>query len=109
MHLHVPVATYYQMGVCSAATLAISWRLNKRQAAHQKKAAQHLHSRCQTVLSSCATSISTDEHILQQQHVLTPRHAQAVEARLEHKLLIATAIELLKMYTDKISTGAAVE
>ena len=97
------------MHVCSAAASTVTWRLGKRQAAHQKEAAQHLHTCCQTMLSSYATCISTDEQLLQKQHSLTPRHAQAIRARLEQKLLIAAAIELLKIYIDRIASGAAVE
>ena len=105
----MPVTAYDQTHVCSAAALARSWRLNKRQAAHQKKAARHLYNQCQTVLSSYATYITTDEQLLQHQNPLTPRHVQAVRARLEHKLLIATAVELLKVYIDTTSSGAVVE
>ena len=41
------------------------------------------------------------------QQALTNRHAQAVRARLEHKLLIAAAIELLETYITAISAARA--
>ena len=78
--------------------------LDSRQAEHQKHSAQHLQIQCQALLSSHATSISTDEKLLQTLQSLTPRHAQAVRARVEHKLLIAATTELLETYVGVIST-----
>lgn len=96
---------------CAAAEPGSSTGLNSRQAAHQRQSAEHLQRHFEATLSSYPTSISTDEELLQThqeltsqhaQQALTTRHVQAVRARLEHKLLIAAAIEMLETYTTTI-------
>ena len=92
---------------CRSADESLSeTRLNRRQAAHQRQSAQYFQSHCQRVLSSFATSIKADEQLLVGLQPLTPRHSQAVKARLEHKLLIAATIDLLELYVKATPAGA---
>lgn len=98
----VPGVAYDQLHVGFASYCVVDSGLEQRQASHQKKAAQYLQSECETVLSSYATCVSTDQQLLQQQQSLAPRLAQAIRARLEHKVLIATAVELLRTYINTI-------
>lgn len=78
-------------------------RLDSQQAYQQLLLAQDLQAQCQAVLSSYATSASTDQELLRSQQSFTPRYVQAIKARLEHKLLISTAIELLVLYTNAMA------
>ena len=77
--------------------------LDRQQAYQQLLLAQDLQSQCQAVLSSYATSASMDQELLQRQHSFTPRYVQAIKARLEHKLLISTAVELLVLYANAMA------
>lgn len=98
------------LSLCHADDLTSSSSLNKEQACQQQQLAQHLQCQCQDVLSSCATSVETDQKLLQSQQGLTSRHAQAIRARLEHKQLIVAAIKLLVAYITAVScTGQSVD
>lgn len=65
--------------------------------------AQDLQSQCQAVLSSYATSASTDQELLQRQQSFKPRYVQAIKTRLEHKLLILSAVDLLVLYIKALA------
>lgn len=78
-------------------------RLDSQQAYQQLLLAQDLQAQCQAVLSSYATSASTDQELLRRQHSFTPRYVQAIKTRLEHKLLITTATELLVLYMNAMA------
>lgn len=100
---------------------ALRTDLTRQQAVQQRQAIAQLQKHCQSMLAEARTSLETDEQLLQQQQrqpaadarqtqqakhaqqALTPRHAQAVCARLEHKRLIAAAQSVLQTYSDTIS------
>lgn len=88
---------------CCAEFPGSDTRLDSQQAYQQLLLAQDLQAQCQAVLSSYATSASTDQELLRSQQSFTPRYVQAIKARLEHKLLISTAIELLVLYTNAMA------
>jgi len=71
----------------------------------QRRAIDMLQRHCRS-LQAWGTSLQTDEDLFVTQSQLSPRHRQAICARIEHKKLIEAAQSVLQTYHESVADTA---